>query len=311
MTLRVIRPTFANAEAVFPKLVSSDFAAAYAAPAVDGALWNSGTSYTIGQRAYVLGTTNKLYQALTANTNKPPATSPTDWIEVSYTNTYRMFDTVNSSQSKATGPTAKTVVFDAGRINAIYIGNISGVSTVNVLVKNGATTVYSKTVNMAANNVFNWYDYWFAPIILQDALALFDLPPYSAARVTLTFTGGGEMAVGTVQVGMFKDLGQVQWQPNVRHLDYSTYKTDTFGNVTIKPQLPAKVISARVFVPRVGASFDDVNREMEDLTGKVVVWSFLGDKYPSLNALGFKNDFDHVLDNSAGSMFNLKVQGLI
>lgn len=309
MTLRVIRPTFANAEAVFPKLVSSDFAPAF--DASDGTLWNSGTAYAIKARAYVLGTTNKVFQAVTANTNKPPEANPNDWEVVGYTNTYRMFDTVNSSQSKAAGPTARTVVFDTGRISSIFIGKISGVSSVNVLVQKGATTVYSKTIAMAAKNVFNWYDYWFAPIILQDALALFDLPPYSGARVTLTFNGAGQMAVGTVQVGLFKDLGQVQWQPNVRHLDFSTYKPDKFGNVEIDPQLPAKVISARVFVPRVGNSFDDINREMEDLTGKIVVWSFLGDKYPSLNALGFKNDFDHVLDNSAGSMFNLKVQGLI
>jgi hypothetical protein len=188
---------------------------------------------------------------------------------------------------------------------------MAGINSVDVVMTSGATTVYNKSYDLTVKNVFNWYDFWFAPILLQQALAIFDLPPYANGRVTLTFHGAGTMTLGTLQCGMFSQIGEVQWQPEVRHLDYSTYKPDPYGNVKITARLPAKVITAKVFVPFVSGGFDEVNRQMEDLTGSVVVWSFLGDKYPSLNALGFKNDFTHVLDNSAGSLFNLKVQALI
>jgi hypothetical protein len=313
MTLRVIRRAFANAEAVFSKLVSSDFA-----ESSDGSVWSAATAYTVGQRAYVSGTVHKLYECLVAHTNQYPpntvegaTTGTIYWVEVSYTNPYRMFDAVNSSVSTATGPANKSVVFDPGQINSLYVGNIGGVTSVDVVMTVGAQTVYSRSVDLTASNVFDWYDYWFEPVVLQDSFALFDLPPYGAGRITLTFHGTSTMTVGTVLVGMSRDIGQVQWEPSVRHLDYSTYKTDAFGNVRITARLPAKVITAKVFVPRLPGSFDEVNRQMADLTGQVVLWSFLGDQYPSLNALGFKNDFDHVLSNAAGSYFNLKVQGLI
>ncbi|MGO4379704.1 hypothetical protein AB4Z19_15620 [Pseudoduganella sp. RAF19] len=313
MTLRVIRPAFANVEAVFPKLVSSDFVETF-----DGALWSNAVAYAVGQRAYVSGSVHKLYECLVANTNQNPpstiagaTTGTIYWAEVTYTNPYRMFDTVNSSVSTATGPSAKSVVFDPGRINSIFIGNIDGVTSIDVAVSQGATTVYSRTVSLASSNVVDWYDYWFEPILMQNSMALFDLPPIGVARVTLTFHGGGTMTVGTVQCGLSREMGEVQWQPSVRHLDFSTYKQDTFGNIKITPRVPALVVQAKVFVPRLNGSFDDVNRQMADLTGQIVTWSFQGDKYPSMNILGFKNDFDHVLDSSAGSFFNLKVQGLI
>lgn len=309
MTLRIIRPAFANAEAVFPKLVSSDFAPAF--DPTDGTLWNVATAYAVGQRVYVLGTTNKVYEALTANTGKAPATSKTDWEEVGYTNTYRMFDTVNSSLSKASGPANKVVVFDPGRINALYLGNMSGITSVDVLIKNGATTVYSKSFSLVSGNVSNWYQYWFEPVVLKDALAIFDLPAYGAARVTLTFHGSGAMSLGTVQCGLTAQVGEVQWEPSFRFLDYSSYKSDKWGNVILTSRLPGRTISAKVFVKRTDISFDQTNRTIEGVIGKIVVFSFNGDKYGSLNALGFINDFDHVLPNSAGSYFNIKVQGLV
>jgi hypothetical protein len=313
MTLRVIRPAFANTEAVFAKLVSSDFVVS-----VDGSAWNSTTAFTVGQRAYVAGTTNKLYECLVAHTNQnPPATvagattGTVYWAEVSHTNPYRMFDTINSSVSTATGPASKTVVFDPGRINAIFIGNMSGVTGVDIVMTDGVTTVYSKSFSLITGTIDDWYKYWFEPIVMQEHLAVFDLPTYGTARVSVTFHGGGAMSVGTIQCGLAATIGQVQWQPSVRFLDYSTYKTDTFGNVKITPRLPAKIVQAKVFVPRTDTSFDETNRQIGDLIGQIVVWSFLGDKYGSLNVLGFTNDFDHVLDSSAGSYFNLKVQGLI
>lgn len=309
MTCRVIRPAFESAEAAFPMLVSSDFAAAF--DANDGTLWNSGTAYPVGQRAHVAGTTNKVYQALTANTNKPPATSPSDWEVVGYTNTYRMFDTVNSSLSKASGGGTKAVVFDPGRINSLYLGNMTGVTRVDVLIQTGATTRYSRSFNLVAGNVGNWYQYWFEPVVLKDSLAVFDLPAYGNGRVTLTFHGSGTMSIGTIQCGLAAQVGEVQWQPSFRFLDYSSYKTDKWGNVIITTRLPARLISAKVFVKRTDISFDQTNRTIEGLIGKIVVFSFNGDKYGSLNALGFINDFDHVLNNSAGSFFNIKVQGLV
>ncbi len=44
-------------------------------------LWNSSTAYTIGQRVHLV-TTHKVYEAVTANTNKQPDISTADWVVV-------------------------------------------------------------------------------------------------------------------------------------------------------------------------------------------------------------------------------------
>jgi len=203
------------------------------------------------------------------------------------------------------------VVFDPGRINALYLGNMAGITRVDVKIQAGATIVYNQSFNLVSGNVGNWYQYWFEPVVLRDTLAVFNLPAYGNGRVTLTFHGSGTMSIGTIQCGLAAQIGEVQWQPSFRFLDYSSYKTDTWGNVIITTRLPARVITAKVFVQRTATSFDQTNKTIEGVIGKIVVFSFNGDTYGSLNALGFINDFDHVLENPGGSYFNIKVQGLV
>ena len=71
-TIATTKASEANASA------SAASASAASAIAITGAtLWSSATSYTIGQCVYI--STGTTYRAITANTNKPPASNPTDW----------------------------------------------------------------------------------------------------------------------------------------------------------------------------------------------------------------------------------------
>ena len=71
-TIATTKASEANASA------TAASASAASAIAITGAtLWSSATSYTIGQCVYI--STGATYRAITANTNKPPASNPTDW----------------------------------------------------------------------------------------------------------------------------------------------------------------------------------------------------------------------------------------
>lgn len=71
-TIATTKASEANASA------TAASASAASAIAITGStLWSSATSYTIGQCVYI--STGATYRAITANTNKPPASNPTDW----------------------------------------------------------------------------------------------------------------------------------------------------------------------------------------------------------------------------------------
>ena len=167
-------------------LVSSNATEAYSA-------WAVGTTYA--KDAFVDYGTH-IYQSLVnSNTGNQPDISPTQWVLIGPDNTHAMFDDQVSTATTRSSPL--TVVLATGLANAMALFGLVGTqATITVTDGAGGPTVYSRTVNLDGTFIFDWYQYFFEPYVQIEELVLTDLPPYPSARMTVSVSGAGTVAVG-------------------------------------------------------------------------------------------------------------------
>jgi hypothetical protein len=182
-----------------------------------------------------------IYESLqAANTNHPPATSPTWWEMVSTVNSRRMFDDSNSSQSSAVG--GLSVQLRPGAlVTSVALLNLTNAASVRVRqVDPTAGTVYDKTTYLTGRLLRSGWYYWLfsARIPEYDFLAL-DVPPYPGADVCIDIAPMG-LAGGTVSVGGCVRGAQVvvgeglKYGAEVGFNDYSRYAENSFGDLQLK-----------------------------------------------------------------------------
>ncbi len=148
--------------------------------------WNASTSYVLGD-VVIRTTTHKKYENILAGVDAGlPENTPTRWIEVAPTNRYAMFDTLRNTQSIKASPVT-VVLTPAVRIDSIGLLSVDA-DEVSITVKVGTETVYTATRDLNNREVFDWYDYFFAEFNKTPNVVFFDIPPYSNAFITITFT---------------------------------------------------------------------------------------------------------------------------
>lgn len=203
--------------------------------------WSSGTTYPL--LATVSGTNGRVYESLQAgNLNHAlpvlPETVTAWWQDIGPTNKWAMFDSASNTQTVWASPL--TVVFAPGmRVNTIGITGLSANSiTVTATSVLGGGTVYGpKTTDLNIRNVADAYDYAFNAFLTQPSLAYFDIPPYSDIIFTVTISAtSGNVKCGSVVVGTYVYLGDVQYGAKGDALNFSTIERDIYGNATLVPR---------------------------------------------------------------------------
>jgi hypothetical protein len=202
-------------------------------PETDYGAWSSGTTYNLGDRV-IITTPNvhKIYESLQAsNSNKPPATNPTWWIEVSATNRWKMFDLSNSTATQNTDSIVVTIT--PGRvINGVTLIGLVAQSVRVKLTDPVDGVVYDETTNLNNNgNINNWYNYFFDPISRRTVLAATDLPAYGSAVLEITIDNtGGTAECATCVIGSIKYIGEgIELGASVGIQDYSRKEIDDWG----------------------------------------------------------------------------------
>ena len=134
-------------------------------------------------------------------------------------------------------PSPLAVVLTPGqRINSLALMGLVATGAVITGVS-GATTVYSRTVDLNTREVLDWYDYYFAPFGNQPSVVLFDIPAYSDLVLTITLTNaGGNVQCGACVVGTFEYIGSVQSEAESDALNFSTVSRDFAGNTAVMVQ---------------------------------------------------------------------------
>lgn len=175
----------------------------------------------------------------------------TKWVKISDTNRWKMFDQKTTSQTFNTDSIEVTLL-GINTMDAIALLNVDCTS-VDVEVTNAeSTAIYNDSISMVSvENVYDWYTYFFAPIIRKKDLVLLDIPPYAETIVNLSINYTGSIAkCGTCLIGKKADLGFTRYGTKVSSIDYSIKEADDFGDFVLTERGFSKTMDVTAYVEK-------------------------------------------------------------
>ncbi len=200
-----------------------------AEPSVGETAWVSGTTYAVGD-IRIRTATHRQYQRVIAGAGTTaPELDTANWLDVGPTNKWAMFDLLRNTQTVQASPL--TVVITPGqRVNSLALLGLEA-DSVTVTVTNGGVLVYTRTQALGTRETLDWYDYFFEPFSFMPSLVFFDLPPYTGAVITVAITRAtGSPKCGSLALGTYVFIGNMQYNAESDALNFSTVDRDTFGN---------------------------------------------------------------------------------
>lgn len=277
-------------------------------PENDHPEWSAATAYTVGDRVMVTAA-HRIYQALTANTAKPPATNPEDWIDLGATHRWRMFDNKVGTTTGALG--SLTFTLAPGVISALALINLSARSVAVKMTDPVAGVVYDRLFDLYdPSNVTDWYTYLFDDIRISTDLIVRDLPVYLRAQVEVTISHlpGEEASVGAVIAGRLYDYGSTSSALSAGIRDYSRKERDEWGNLEVVERAFSKRARWNFVLPN--HQIDVFQSRMASLRAKPAV--YIGDeRYASTIVYGYFTDFDVVISYPQHSECAIEIEGLV
>lgn len=298
--MKIIRPVTID-DAVFQ---SSDV------PENDYAAWAVGTTYAAGDRVIVTTGYHKIYESkLGGNVGNDPTTDDgTNWLEISSTNRWKMFNAIVQEQT-VQATQINTVLQSASVVNSLALINIVGTTVVITMTDAVEGVVYNETFNLTSySGIQDWYAYFFEPIVRKNQLALTNLPPYANASISVTVNAGADAKVGALVIGQFADLGLSQHGASISIIDYSTKTTDAQGRVTITDGPYADKMDVDVILDT--STIGQANTTLSSLRTTPAVW-VAEDNNDDLVIYGYYREFDIILSNPTISRLSLEIEGLV
>lgn len=272
--------------------------------------WNAAAAYTVGQQV-TRATTHKIYERLIAGTTATiPESDATNWIEVSASNRWKMFDNVVMTKTVNAGSIVVTI--EIGRIvNAVSLLSVVA-DTVQVKMTDAIEgVVFDRTIDLFAppyeSTGFSWA---FDPIEYKTSAIFTDLPAYASAEIEITLTvATGDAECGVCIVGEQRSFGLgVQAGARIGITDYSRKETDDFGNVSVVQRAFSKRAAIESIVPN--NQIDFLQTLLAEIRGTPAV--FVGSSgFESLQIYGFYKGFDVTISYSNYSQLQLEIEGLI
>lgn len=280
-----------------------------AEPDTGETLWNAATSYVLGD-VVIRTTTHKKYENILAGVDAGlPENTPTRWIEVAPTNRYAMFDTLRNTQSIKASPVT-VVLTPAVRIDSIGILSVDA-DEVDISITVGSETVYSATRNLNTREVFDWYDYFFSEFSKTPNVVFFDIPPYSNAVITITFTSVSTIKVGAIVIGNQTDLGKAIHGVSSDELNFSRIDREVTGeSVLLRRRSVPKINIQSLADP---SKLNKIRDTRKNLNAVPAVWSGLDDKinnpyFETVLLLGVYKKFEINMNNSKMVDINLEIE---
>ena len=274
----------------------------------DAAEWSSTTSYTTGDQVVVLGTTQRLYEALQASTDSFPPDNPSDWNDLGAVNRWKMFDGGTNTQT-VNADTIEITLEPEGVTNSFSLFNIEAAEARVVLTDDTEGVVFDETYNLIDNtSVISWYSYFFEPIVQAQTLTDLSLPAYGGATVDITLTNtGSDAKCGLAIIGSEAEIGTTIFGTSVGIRDFSRKEVDEFGNFNVVERRFFRLVDYDVRIDTPKVQF--VQRILNDRRAQPTVYIGNVDN-PETIVYGYYRDFDIVLSNPAFSNATIEVEGL-
>lgn len=280
-------------------------------PENDYPVYAAGTTYTLAARVIVTAAgVHKVYESVQAsNLGNTPQTSPAWWKEVVATNRWKLFDTSNSTQ------TAKSTSFSytlrpGQALSNVAAVNVVGCTSIRVrLVDPTYGTVFDTTVSMeAVPTGASWWHWFFGTRRAPSQMVLNDLPSFPNADLIVDFTGGTDLAVGSLIFGAGAAVGLgVRYGAKVGITDYSRKEKNEYGDTVLVQRNFAK--RATFEMSLLPEEVDRVQDLLAEVRAVPCLWIGTG-IYSSTVVFGFYKDFDILIEYATESTCSLELEGL-
>lgn len=208
-------------------------------------VWASGTTYTAGQRVYLLST-HRVYESTGAagNAGKDPSLAvnqynasgiATFWIDIGPTNRTAAFDGLVTSQTLTASPLVITIA--PGAFNGFALFGVDADSfSVEVVSAPGGPVIYSEpTTPLEGSMPGDYYEYFFDRFKPLRQFIRSGIEPYGSAQIKLTLNRTtGNVGLGMLAIGDLKPVGVPLKGVNVEPMDFSSILQDKFGNASVR-----------------------------------------------------------------------------
>ena len=272
-------------------------------PETEWPAWVAG-SYGLGDKRI---RDHHIYESLAAANTADPSDA-TKWLDLGFTNRWRMFDNKVESLTTRLG-TIEVTIKPGAVVNSLALFNLQGKSVTVSMVDALEGEVYRKVISLVDADAIDWYEWFFEPIGIRTDVVVLDMPAYGSASIVVTIDAGPEMAaVGHLVIGAVKQIGTALYGSSIGINDFSRKTTDDFGNtVVIRRSFSSR---AEFDVSLFTADVAKVRRLLADLRATSVVW--IGhESYESTILFGFYKDFQIVFSGPTVSDCSITVEGVI
>lgn len=270
--------------------------------------WVSGTSYAALARVIYQ---HKIYERVIAGAGTTtPDLDITNWLYVSYTNRWRMFDNVISNVSSRVGGITFTLT-PSQSVDSLILLNVNASSVRVVMNDSVAGVVYDQTIILSGNEgITDYYSYFFNTIAdKKTTVAFLDMPSYPTATITVTISSGSALAeVGEVVYGMKTIVGRTNYNTAIGIKSFSRKEVDEFGNVTVVKRRNSKYCEYDIDIDNY--KLNEIQRFFSDIDSVPCV--FIGNEtMDELIVYGFYSEFKATIAFPTVSKCSLRVEGLI
>lgn len=269
--------------------------------------YNAGTTYALDD-IVISTTTNRAYQSLQAGNTGNSLSAAAWWLDIGPTNRFKMFDQSNTSQTQ-NGETIDVTIAVTGRANSISLLNLVGAQLQVIMTTAEDGEIVNQTINLVSSGgVTNWWEYFFQPVTRYGDWTINDLPVNNNPTIRVILTDPGATAkVGSLVVGLSRNIGTVIYPSSIGIQDYSRKEADDFGNYTIVQRDFAKRASLKVAVTE--NNVDAISTILAELRATPVV--FVGvEQYRSTWIYGFYKDWSWQFAGPNESYLTLELEGL-
>lgn len=273
------------------------------------AVWSATATYTDSNRV-TRTQTHRIYVALanvSTNLGKVPESEAAFWAEESPTNMAAMFDGLSSTPTTATG--SLVVVIEPGYADSVSLRGLVG-SQLDVTVRNGpggpVLRTYSRSLQ--GRQIYGWRSYFFGRLVQVEEVNLLDLPPRSAAHVTIEISGPGAVACGDCAAGDAFDFGPAEFGLRAPLSSDAQIENDGFGQQRLRQGRVTRDLNATIVVPH--ALMAQVMSVAARQMNKVSVW--IGAEEDTLTwstTRGVLQSFDPAIEHATETVCNAQIEG--
>lgn len=272
--------------------------------------WDEITAYTTGDTVIFQ---HKIYECLVNNTDVEPTTGvstiPAKWLDLGYTNRWKMFDDKTGSQTTNEDSIEIELVLNETYDSVAFL-DVDGTTISVTMTDSIEGVVYSSVIDLVSKEIIDdAYKYFFSPIITDDAAILLGIPPYSSATLSIVINNpDATAAIGTLAIGMQKDLGATKYEPGIGIIDYSKKEVDTFGNYNVLQRSFSKRLNCELHIAN--NTVDELFRLLSQYRATPIVWVGSDVGFSSMLVYGFYRNFEITIPYYEYSVCTIEIEGL-